>query len=113
MLASRYVWNEGDWCRVVSGPHTGAHGMIDFVDRKGGRALIKVEGRFGGLTWVRLKDLHQQADFTIPIGDMSPCAGCGHSKSAHEGHTVQVGAVPPTHCSQLCGCKAYLPRIGA
>jgi hypothetical protein len=51
-------WSLGDFCRVVAGPHTGAMGSIDFIDREGGRALINVSGRFGGLTWVRLQDIH-------------------------------------------------------
>ena len=53
--ASEYVWEPGDFAHVVSGPHTGAEGRIDFIDRKGGRGLINLgKGRKGGLTWVRL-----------------------------------------------------------
>ena len=38
--------------------------------------------------------------------------GCGHSRDAHGGHTHRVGTPAPTHCSQGCGCRAFLPRIG-
>jgi hypothetical protein len=43
----------------------------------------------------------------------APCATplCGHAKSAHGGHTHRVGTPEPSHCSQLCGCKAFLPTI--
>jgi len=54
----------------------------------------------------------QQADLTISLGDVRPCARCGHAKAAHEGHCHRIGSPPPTHCSQGCGCAAWLPRIG-
>jgi len=38
------------------------------------------------------------------------CARCGHSWSAHCGHTTQVGHPEPHHCSQLCGCGEFLSR---
>jgi|HubBroStandDraft_2_1064218.scaffolds.fasta_scaffold07824_4 hypothetical protein len=36
------------------------------------------------------------------------CARCGHSQAAHDGHTHKIGTDPPTHCSQGCGCEAFL-----
>ena len=41
------------------------------------------------------------------------CARCAHCWAAHCGHTHQVGTPEPHHCSQLCGCKAFLPRVVA
>ena len=37
--------------------------------------------------------------------------GCGHSWAAHCGHTVAVGQPEPHHCSQLCGCRAFMPVV--
>ena len=42
-----------------------------------------------------------------------PCAGCGHSWGAHCGHTFMAGQPEPHHCSQLCGCRAFVPRVVA
>jgi DNA-directed RNA polymerase subunit RPC12/RpoP len=36
------------------------------------------------------------------------CARCGHSVDAHGGHAHRIGTPPPTHCSQGCGCDAYV-----
>lgn len=43
-------------------------------------------------------------------GATGRCETCGHHRAAHEGHTVsdQFGMVPPTHCSQGCGCRAFV-----
>ncbi len=56
---AEYVWTHGDHAHVSAGPHCGATGRVDFIDREGGRALIDCgEGRKGGLTWVELAWIH-------------------------------------------------------
>lgn len=43
----------GIFVNVCNGPHCGANGEIDFVDRPKRRALVDFGGgRAGGLTWV-------------------------------------------------------------
>lgn len=66
------------------------------------------------LTEERARELKAQWLERWPTPPVEPCAriGCGHAKQAHEGHCHQVGTEVSTHCSQHCGCRAYLPRIG-
>lgn len=66
------------------------------------------------LTEERARELKAQWLERWPTPPVEPCAriGCGHAKQAHEGHCHRVGTEVPTHCSQHCGCRAYLPRIG-
>jgi hypothetical protein len=37
-----------------------------------------------------------------------PCV-CGHARQAHTGHTHPPGTPESTHCSQGCGCQAFVP----
>lgn len=58
----RAPFRVGEHVRVVDGPHTGAHGPVDFVDPKGCRALIDFGGgRSGGLTWIAWGNLAAKA----------------------------------------------------
>ena len=41
------------------------------------------------------------------------CATCMHTYAAHCGHTTRVGEPEPHHCSQLCGCKGFVPMLGS
>ena len=46
------------------------------------------------------------------VDTRDPCGRCGHAKVAHEWHCHRVGTPEPTHCSQLCGCHAFVVTLG-
>lgn len=66
------------------------------------RLLQKTWARFGIVEGVPTGGLK----FAEAMRPFASCA-CGHSRAAHEGHTVVDGFPEETHCSRGCGCKAF------